>query len=62
MNAQCSPSVLRTEMAMLQKMMCKLNLHHHWHVESAEDGSGRYRRCTRCGKYDRDWDGSGFMH
>ncbi|NQD90081.1 hypothetical protein HP499_20035 [Paenarthrobacter sp. CM16] len=40
---------------MLRKLMCKLNLGHHWHVESTEDGS-RYRRCTRCGKYDNDSD------
>lgn len=36
---------------MLQTLMCKLNLRHAWHIESTEDGS-RYRRCTRCGKYD----------
>jgi hypothetical protein len=47
---------------MLQILMCKLNLHHDWHVESSEDGSGRYRRCTRCGKYDRDRNAGGFMH
>ncbi|MDQ0677168.1 hypothetical protein QFZ30_000550 [Arthrobacter pascens] len=47
---------------MLKILMCKLNLRHVWHIESTEDGSGRYRRCTRCGKYDRGRDGSGFMH
>jgi hypothetical protein len=47
---------------MLQILMCKLNLHHDWHVESSEDGSGRYRRCMRCGKYDRDRNAGGFMH
>lgn len=30
-------------------LACRINLRHHWHVESTEDGS-RYRRCTRCGK------------
>jgi hypothetical protein len=46
------------ESVMLRKLMCKLNLGHHWHVESTEDGS-RYRRCTRCGKYDSDSDAGG---
>lgn len=32
-------------------LACRLNLRHHWHMESTEDGS-RYRRCTRCGKDD----------
>ena len=36
---------------MLKMLMCKLNLRHVWHIESAEDGSGRYRHCTRCGKW-----------
>jgi hypothetical protein len=38
---------------MIQALLCKLNLRHHWHVEHAEDG-GLYTRCLRCGK-----DGSG---
>ncbi|WP_247048733.1 DUF1660 family phage protein [Arthrobacter rhizosphaerae] len=42
---------------MLKFLLCKTNLGHKWHVESNEDGD-RYRRCTRCGKYDdRDSDG-----
>ena len=36
---------------MLGSLWCRLNLHHVWHVESAEDGQ-RYRRCVRCGKYE----------
>jgi hypothetical protein len=40
---------------MLKLLLCKTNLRHQWHVETTEDG-GRYRRCTRCGKYD---DGGG---
>lgn len=36
---------------MLKFLLCKTNLRHQWHVEATEDG-GRYRRCTRCGKYD----------
>lgn len=35
---------------MLKALLCKLNLRHDWHIQSTEDG-GRYRRCTRCGKY-----------
>lgn len=38
-------------------LACRLNLHHHWHVESTEDGS-RYLRCTRCGK-DEPYNGHG---
>ena len=30
-------------------LLCRLNLHHHWHTERTEDGS-LYRRCRRCGK------------
>ena len=30
-------------------ILCRLNLHHHWHAESTSDGT-RYLRCTRCGK------------
>jgi hypothetical protein len=35
---------------------CKLHLHR-WHTVSAEDGSGRFRQCRRCGKEDTN-DGS----
>lgn len=31
-------------------LTCRFNLHHDWHTYSTEDG-GRYRQCTRCGKY-----------
>ena len=30
-------------------LLCRLNVHHHWHAESTEDGQ-RYYRCSRCGK------------
>lgn len=30
-------------------LRCRLNLHHDWHSESADDGT-RYLRCRRCGK------------
>ena len=46
---------------MLKMLLCKLNVGHDWHVEHNDDG-GRYRRCRRCGKEDRDYDTSGFMH
>ena len=32
-------------------LLCRLNLRHHWHWESTDDGT-RFRRCTRCGKDD----------
>ena len=35
-------------------LLCALNLHHHWHLESTPDGD-RFMRCTKCGK-DRDED------
>jgi hypothetical protein len=38
------------EKIMFKALLCKLNLGHDWHIETTEDG-GRYRRCTRCGKY-----------
>ncbi|TLM73120.1 hypothetical protein FDW81_10600 [Pseudarthrobacter sp. NamB4] len=34
---------------MRKALMCKLNIHHAWHVEHSEDGS-LYSRCRRCGK------------
>jgi hypothetical protein len=30
-------------------LLCRLNLRHHWHTESTEDGA-LYARCIRCGK------------
>ena len=39
---------------MSKPLLCRLNLRHHWHAESTDDGR-RFRRCTRCGKvYDHD--------
>ncbi|MFE4469044.1 hypothetical protein ACFRFH_09505 [Leifsonia sp. NPDC056824] len=35
-------------------LLCRLNIHHHWHLESTPDGD-RYMRCSKCGK-DRDED------
>ena len=32
-------------------LLCRLDLHHHWHYEHSEDGA-RYRRCAVCGKDD----------
>lgn len=42
---------------MIQALLCKFNLHHHWHVEHAEDG-GLYKRCLRCGKDGDGGDGA----
>ena len=36
-------------MAMFQRVLCRLNLHHRWAMRSTEDGS-RYPRCTWCYK------------
>ena len=38
-------------------IVCRLTLHHRWRTESTEDGN-RYRRCTRCGKFE-DYLGTG---
>ena len=34
-------------MAIVQRILCKLNVHHRWETRSTEDGS-RYLRCTWC--------------
>ena len=34
---------------MIQALLCKFGIHHHWHIEHTEDG-GLYKRCLRCGK------------
>ena len=31
-------------------LLCRLNLRHHWVTRSSEDGSARFRACSRCGK------------
>jgi len=33
-------------------LLCRLNLHHHWHYENNPEDNHRYRRCARCGKDD----------
>lgn len=43
----------RLEKAMRKALLCKLNIHHEWHVEHADDG-GPCSRCRRCGKDDDD--------
>jgi hypothetical protein len=30
-------------------LLCRLNVKHHWVMQSTEDGA-RFKRCTRCGK------------
>ena len=42
---------------MLKDMLCKLNLHHRWHVEHNDDG-GLYKRCLHSGKDSADGDGA----
>jgi hypothetical protein len=34
-------------MAMVQRILCELHLHHRWETRSTEDGT-RYLRCTWC--------------
>jgi hypothetical protein len=42
-----------------QSLLCRLNVHHVWHLEHTEDGQ-RFRRCVHCGKVDtRGGPGSG---
>ena len=33
-------------------LLCRLNLHHKWHMEHAA-GTGAFRCCIKCGKDDR---------
>ena len=40
-----------SEAAMIQALLCKLNIRHEWHLEHAGDGAV-YRRCRRCRKDD----------
>jgi len=37
---------------MLRKLLCTLNVGHHWLAEADADGNFR-RRCIHCGKYYR---------
>ena len=37
---------------MLNTLLCKLNLGHHWLTEAGQNENFR-RRCTKCGKLDR---------
>ena len=37
-----------------RSLMCRLNVHHVWRWDSAEDGS-RYQRCAKCGKDRSDY-------
>lgn len=37
-----------SEDQMTRPLLCLLNIHHHWHGYSTEDGQ-RYLRCDRCG-------------
>jgi len=42
-------------------LLCRLNVRHHWHTETTEDGR-RYRCCARCGKDDPRQGNSGMPH
>lgn len=43
---------------MIQILLCRLNIGHHWLAEADSDGGVR-RRCTKCGRYDQSarWSG-----
>ncbi len=42
-------SVLRSK-----PLLCLLNVHHHWELQSSPDGD-RYERCSKCGKDRMDY-------
>lgn len=47
-----SPTILETTMSLVHPAKpwgCRLNVHHHWKLQSTEDGH-RYMACTRCNK------------
>jgi hypothetical protein len=44
-----APGISEVTMSHRRPFTCRMNLHHVWRWQSAEDG-GRYRRCARCGK------------
>jgi hypothetical protein len=53
--ALADDSLVNEEAVMLGKpLMCRLNVHHVWHWDSADDGS-RYQHCVRCGKDRSDY-------
>lgn len=47
----------RSELVMIQALLCKLSIRHDRHVEHADDG-GLYRRGRRCGKDDSSGGGA----
>ncbi len=47
----------RSELVMIQALLCKLSIRHDRHVEHADDG-GLYRRCRRCVKDDSSGGGA----
>jgi len=53
--ALANNSLVEEEKAMHSKpLTCRLNVHHLWRWDSAEDGS-RYQRCAKCGKDRADY-------
>lgn len=40
-----------SRMVAMRPFRCLLSLHD-WELVSSDDGSGRFRRCRRCGKHD----------
>lgn len=46
-------ATLPGEDIMRKPFRCRISLHS-WRTASAEDGSGRFRECRRCGKEDKD--------
>jgi hypothetical protein len=45
---------------MIQALLCRLNIGHHWLAETDSDGGFR-RHCTKCGKYDPSAKWSGHL-
>ena len=48
----------RSEEGAVKPLRCWVTLHS-WEKVSSEDGTGRFRRCRRCGKHDYPSDRSG---
>ena len=48
------PTIMEKTVTTRAPLTCRLNLHHHWHVVSTEDGT-RYRECRACHKLWDTW-------
>ena len=51
---QEEPTLMEKTVTTRPPLTCRLNLHHHWHIVSTEDGS-RYKECRACHKHWDTW-------